>query len=41
MNNTEFMERMNDVLSTAGKDKESKRNALQRLAANKCPHLRH
>ena len=33
MNNTEFMERMNDVLSTAGKDKESKRNALQRLAA--------
>ena len=33
MNNTEFMERMNGVLSTAGKDKESKRSALQRLAA--------
>ena len=33
MNNTDFMKKIHGVLSTAGKDKESKRNALQRLAA--------
>ena len=33
MNNTEFMERMNGILSIAGNDDESKRNALERLGA--------